>query len=59
MILEGSTNTTAFEVYVEQVLVLTLRAGQIVIMDNLQRSTSTRGQGQALSLRILVISTTN
>ncbi len=36
MILEGSTNATAFEVYVEQVLAPTLRAGQIVVMDNLQ-----------------------
>jgi transposase len=36
MILEGAANTTAFEVYVEQVLAPTLQAGQIVIMDKLQ-----------------------
>jgi transposase len=36
MILEGSANTTAFDLYVEQVLAPSLRAGQIVIMDNLQ-----------------------
>ena len=42
MILEGSTNTTAFEVYVEQLLAPTLQAGQIVIMDNLQAHKSAR-----------------
>lgn len=36
MILEGSANATAFALYVEQVLAPTLRAGQIVVMDNLQ-----------------------
>ncbi len=36
MILEGSANTTAFELYVEQVLAPSLYAGQIVVMDNLQ-----------------------
>jgi transposase len=36
LILEGSTNATAFELYVEQVLAPTLQAGQIVVMDNLQ-----------------------
>ena len=41
MILEGSANTTAFEVYVEQVLAPSLRAGQIVILDNLQAHKST------------------
>ena len=34
-ILEGSANATAFELYVEQVLVPSLHAGQIVVMDNL------------------------
>jgi transposase len=42
MILEGSANATAFEVYVEQVLAPTLQAGQIVIMDNLQAHKSAR-----------------
>ncbi len=35
MILEGSTNTTAFELYVEHMLAPTLQPGQIVVMDNL------------------------
>jgi transposase len=35
MILEGSTNASAFEVYVEQVLAPSLQPGQIVVMDNL------------------------
>jgi transposase len=42
MILEGSANTTAFEVYIEQVLAPTLQTGQIVIMDNLQAHKSAR-----------------
>ena len=42
MILEGSANTTAFELYVEQILVPSLHAGQIVIMDNLQAHKSAR-----------------
>jgi transposase len=42
MILEGSANATAFEVYVEQVLAPTLQAGQVVIMDNLQAHKSAR-----------------
>src|SRR5260370_1309287 len=36
MILEGSANATAFEIYVEQLLVPSLQAGQIVVMDNLR-----------------------
>ena len=42
MILEGSADTIAFEVYVEQVLAPTLQAGQIVVMDNLQAHKSAR-----------------
>lgn len=42
MILEGSANTIAFEVYVEQVLVPSLQPGQIVVMDNLQAHKSAR-----------------
>jgi transposase len=42
MILEGSANTAAFEVYVEQVLVPSLYTGQIVVMDNLQAHKSAR-----------------
>jgi transposase len=41
-ILEGSANATAFELYVEQVLVPSLHAGQIVVMDNLQAHKSAR-----------------
>src|SRR5260370_30658407 len=35
MILEGSANATAFEIYVEQLLLPILHAGQTVGMDNL------------------------
>ena len=42
MILEGSTNTIAFEVYVEQFSLPLLHAGQIVMMDNLQAHKSAR-----------------
>ena len=35
MVLDGPMNGDAFEAYVEQVLVPTLRPGEIVIMDNL------------------------
>lgn len=36
MVLDGATDTEAFCVYIEQVLVPTLRGGEIVVMDNLQ-----------------------
>ena len=36
MILEGSANATAFEIYVEQLLAPSLQAGHIVVMDNLR-----------------------
>jgi transposase len=36
MILEGSANGAAFEIYVEQLLVPSLHAGQLVVMDNLR-----------------------
>ena len=42
MILEGSADTIAFEVYVEQILAPSLHTGQIVIMDNLQAHKSAR-----------------
>lgn len=35
MVLDGATDGTAFGVYVEQVLIPTLRPGDIVVMDNL------------------------
>ena len=42
LILEGSANTVAFELYVDQVLAPSLQAGQIVVMDNLQAHKSAR-----------------
>ena len=34
-LLEGSVDSTAFEIYIEQLLAPSLKAGQIVVMDNL------------------------
>ena len=42
LILEGSADTTAFELYIEQILAPSLHAGQIVVMDNLQAHKSAR-----------------
>ncbi|MBO0782352.1 MAG: IS630 family transposase [Ktedonobacteraceae bacterium] len=42
MILEGSADTIAFEVYIEQILAPSLQTGQIVVMDNLQAHKSER-----------------
>ena len=39
---EGSTTTVVFEAYLEQVLVPSLRAGQVVVMDNLTAHRSSR-----------------
>ncbi len=35
LVVEGSTNGTGFETYLEDVLCPTLRKGQVVVMDNL------------------------
>ncbi len=35
MIIEGAANAVAFEAYLQQILVPSLRVGQIVVMDNL------------------------
>ncbi|GCE07796.1 hypothetical protein KDAU_51250 [Dictyobacter aurantiacus] len=35
MILDGAADSSAFEIYIEQVLAPSLKAGQIVILDNL------------------------
>src|SRR5207248_3493645 len=35
MLLEGATDTAAFEIYLEQILLPSLAPGQIVVMDNL------------------------
>lgn len=42
MVLPGATTTAAFVVYVEHLLVPTLRAGQIVVLDNLRAHHHTR-----------------
>jgi len=42
MVLPGATTTAAFLVYVEHFLVPTLRAGQIVVLDNLRVHHHTR-----------------
>lgn len=47
-ILEGSADTTAFEIYIERILAPSLQAGQIVVMDNLSTHTGEKVQ-QALS----------
>jgi transposase len=42
MLLPGATDRIAFEIYVEQVLAPTLRAGQIVVIDNLSAHKSAK-----------------
>ncbi len=42
LLLEGATDTAAFEVYVEQVLAPELRPGQVVVIDNLSAHKSER-----------------
>ena len=42
MVLDGATDTLAFEVYVEHFLVPTLRRGQVVVLDNLSAHKATR-----------------
>ena len=44
LLLPGATDHLAFEAYIEQVLAPTLRAGQIVLIDNLSAHKSTRVQ---------------
>jgi transposase len=39
---EGSTTTAVFEAYLERVLVPSLRAGQVVVMDNLSAHEGSR-----------------
>ena len=50
LILEGSADSTAFEIYVERILVPSLQAGQIVIMDNLSTLTGSKVR-QAIEAR--------
>src|SRR3712207_5435243 len=40
MVLEGATDTAAFEAYVEHFLVPSLKPGNVVVMDNLSAHTS-------------------
>ena len=42
LVLSGATDHLAFETYIEQVLVPTLRAGQVVVIDNLSAHKSAR-----------------
>ncbi len=42
LLLEGATDTAAFEVYVDQVLAPELRPGQVVVIDNLSAHKSER-----------------
>jgi len=44
LLLTGATDTSAFEVYVEHVLVPALRPGQVVVCDNLSAHKSARGR---------------
>src|SRR5258708_9786441 len=39
LILEGAADSTAFEIYIEQIFASSLQAGQIVVMDNLSTHT--------------------
>jgi len=57
MMLDGPMNGPAFLAYVEQVLVPTLRPGQIVVMDNLpaHKLPSVRAAIQATGARLLLL----
>jgi transposase len=48
MVLEGGTDTAAFEVYVEQFLLPTLQPGKVVVWDNLSAHKSKRVQQMIL-----------
>jgi transposase len=50
LILEGSADTMAFEIYIERILAPSLQAGQIVVMDNLSTHTGERVR-QALTAK--------
>ena len=57
MMLDGPMNGPAFLAYVEQVLVPTLRPGQIVVMDNLpaHKPPGVRAAIQATGARLLLL----
>ena len=50
LILEGSADSTVFEIYIEQILAPSLHAGQIVVMDNLSTHTGEKVR-QAIEAR--------
>lgn len=50
LLLEGSADSTAFEMSIEQILGPSLQAGQIVVMDNLSTQTGARVR-RAISAR--------
>jgi transposase len=45
LVVEGSTNGTVFETYLEEVLLPTLKRGQVVVMDNLSAHKGQRVRG--------------
>ena len=59
MILEGAADRAAFRVYVERVLVPTLRPGQIVILDNLSvhKQPALRHAIESVGCRVLFLPT--
>jgi hypothetical protein len=50
MVLDGAMHRAAFLSYMEQVLVPTLKPGEIVVMDNLPRCSPTSSPGAAVAL---------
>jgi transposase len=57
MILQGSADALAFEIYIEQVLAPSLHSGQTVVMDNLSihQGTSVRQAIEARGCRLLYL----
>ncbi len=54
MLLDGSADAAAFEAYIEQILALSLRPGQLVILDNLSIHLGSQVQ-QAIEGRLLFL----
>ena len=57
MVIEAATNAMVFETYVEQVLVPTLRPGDVVVMDNLSahKSVAVREAIEAVGAELLFL----
>ncbi len=55
MTIDGATNTEVFEAYVREILVSTLRPGDIVVMDNLgaHKNEATLALIQAQELKLV------